>query len=281
MIMLLKNSVGRKGVNLKPDVKLIQQALNRAVHIPYALLTVDGILGPLTIAAIDRFQRDALGFSKPDGRVDAGGKTWGGLKKYLVDSPSKKTAMFSLFPGPLTDDPKSEPKITSKKIAWGAKVSGAFKNKVIQICEFLDMAPDFLMSCIAFETGETFSPNIKNAAGSGATGLIQFMPNTAKSLGTTTEKLAKMTAVEQLDYVKKYFMPYRNRLKKLEDVYMAILYPVAIGKPITHVLFAEGKKTYSQNKGFDANRDGKITLKEISTKVRQKYEKGLGKGYLG
>jgi peptidoglycan hydrolase-like protein with peptidoglycan-binding domain len=281
MIMLLKNSVGKKGVNNKADVKLIQEALNRVIRIPYALLAIDGISGPVTIAAIERFQRQALKFNNADGRVDVDGKTWLSLKKYLVDSPNKKTAMFSLFPMPSSNELKKQIPITRKKIAWGAKVSGAFKEKVIQICESLDLAPDYLMSCMAFETGETFSPSIKNAAGSGATGLIQFMPTTAKGLGTSTEKLAKMTAVEQLDYVKKYFTPYRNKLKKLEDVYMAILYPAAVGKPITHVLFSEGKKTYSQNKGFDANKDGKITLKEISVKVRQKYEKGLSKGYLG
>jgi len=36
-----------------------------------------------------------------------------------------------------------------------------------------------------------------------------------------------------------------------------------------------------QNKGFDANADKKISLKEISSKVRAMYEKGLSKGYLG
>lgn len=41
------------------------------------------------------------------------------------------------------------------------------------------------MAAMAFESGETFSPSIKNAAGSGAVGLIQFMPSTAKALGTS------------------------------------------------------------------------------------------------
>lgn len=281
MIVVLKNSVGKKAINYRSDVKLVQEALNRAIRIPYSLLTVDGISGPITVAAIERFQREALSFIKPDGRIDVDGKTWSGLKKYLMDSPSKRTIMFSLFPSPLSETANIASAAVSKKIAWGAKVSGAFKEKVIQVCNSLDMVPDYLMSCIAFETGETFSSSIKNAAGSGATGLIQFMPATAKGLGTTTEKLAKMAPVQQLDYVKRYFFPYRHKLKKLEDVYMAILYPAAVGKPITHTLFEEGKKTYSQNKGFDVNRDGKITLKEISAKVRQKYEKGLGKGFLG
>lgn len=107
------------------------------------------------------------------------------------------------------------------------------------------------------------------------------MPKTAIALGTTTEKLEKMSAVEQLDYVKKYLTPYRNKLKKLEDVYMAILYPAAIEKPASHTLFEKGTKTYTQNKGFDTNKDKKISLKEISSKVRSMYEKGLSKGYLG
>jgi hypothetical protein len=50
------------------------------------------------------------------------------------------------------------------------------------------------MACMAFEKGETFSPCVKNP-GSSATGLIQFMSSTAKSLGTTTNDLCKMSAV--------------------------------------------------------------------------------------
>lgn len=281
MIMLLKNSVGYKGVNKRPDVKLVQEALNRVIRSPYALLAVDGISGPITIAAIKRFQRDILKFKNIDGRIDVDGKTWQSLKRYMTTSPNQRTAMFSVFTSSNQTSSEKKLLVVRKKIAWGSKVSGGFKEKVIQICDFLDITPDYLMSCMAFETGETFSPSIKNAAGSGATGLIQFMPATAKGLGTSTEKLEKMTAIEQLDYVKKYFTPYCGKLKKLEDVYMAILYPSAVGKPVGHVLFSEGKKAYSQNRGFDTNRDGRITLKEISAKVRQKYEKGLGKGYLG
>lgn len=136
------------------------------------------------------------------------------------------------------------------------------------------------MACMAFETGVTFSPTIKNAAGSGAVGLIQFMPRTAKALGTT-EKLEKMSAVEQVDYVKKYLTPYKSRLKKLEDIYMAILYPAAIGKLTNHTLFEDGNKTYTQNKGFDKNNNKKISIKETSSKLRLIYEKGLSEGYLG
>jgi hypothetical protein len=59
------------------------------------------------------------------------------------------------------------------------------------------------MAAMAFETGGSFSPAVPNKAGSGAVGLIQFMPSTAKGLGTSTEALKKMSAVQQLDFVKK------------------------------------------------------------------------------
>lgn len=251
----LQGSVGRNGQNRPEDVKLIQSHLNIAGD----ALTVDGIAGPMTVAAIERFQREIAGFRRPDGLIEPGRATWKALQAF-VDDYNKRQPMA---------------------IAWGARVSKAFKAKVIEIAGSLEVSPDYLMACMAFETGETFDPAIKNAAGSGATGLIQFMPSTARSLGTTTEELESMSALEQLDYVEKYFKPYRGRLKTLEDVYMAILYPAAIGKPASHALFKEGSIAYEQNKGFDGNRDGKITLAEISGKVRAKYEKGLKPEFMG
>jgi hypothetical protein len=163
------------------------------------------------------------------------------------------------------------------KISWGAKVSQDFNNRTEKMRANFGWTQDhrsWLMGCIAFESGETFSPAIKNAAGSGATGLIQFMPATARDLGTTTDVLAKMTAVQQLDYVEKYFRPYYKRINSLSDMYMAILLPKYVGQPDDAVLFSGGT-AYRQNAGLDANKDGKITKAEASAKVRAKWEKGL------
>ena len=164
-------------------------------------------------------------------------------------------------------------------LAWGKKVTEEFRKKVLDICSALGADPNFIMACIAFESGETFSPSVKNAAGSGAVGLIQFMPGTAKALGTTTEELASMSAEAQLDYVAKYFQPTKGRLATLEDVYMAILWPAAVGKPLDYVLFDKNDlahpKRYAQNAGLDSNKDGKITKKEAADKLRQKLNKGL------
>jgi len=170
----------------------------------------------------------------------------------------------------------SEPAVSdnSPTLPWGKKVTSEFKAKVLQISADIGCQADHLMAAMAFESGETFSPSVKNAAGSGATGLIQFMASTATLLGTSTAELAKMTAETQLDYVAKYFRPYKGKLKTIEDVYMAILYPAAIGKPNEHVLFERPAKAYEQNKGLDANGDGKVTKGEAASRVRAKLAKG-------
>lgn len=165
------------------------------------------------------------------------------------------------------------------KLAWGAKVSPLFRSKTIAISNGLGVNPSFLMAAMAFESGETFSPSIRNAAGSGAVGLIQFMPSTAAALGTSTEALAAMTAEEQLSFVAQYFSPWAGRLHSLGDVYGAILWPGMIGKPDGAVIFdradAHHPKLYLQNRGLDLNRDGKITKSEIVARVQHELDRGL------
>lgn len=166
-------------------------------------------------------------------------------------------------------------------LAWGARVSPVFRDRVFWMTEELLMpketGPSDLMGCMAWESNETFSPSIKNMAGSGATGLIQFMPTTAIGLGTTVEALAKMTAEDQLNYVYKYFLPFKGKLKNIGDLYMAILWPAGVGKPDSYVLWEKGKRptTYRQNAGLDVNKDGAITRGEAVSKVLEKRAKGM------
>jgi len=159
-------------------------------------------------------------------------------------------------------------------IAWGKRVSPKFKSKLIEIADGLGCDPSLLMAAMAFETAETFSPSIRNKF-SGATGLIQFMPKTAKGLGTTTDDLAQMTAEDQLDFVRKYLQPFKGKMKTLSDVYMSILLPSAVGQPEAKVLFKQPSTAYTQNQGLDANKDGQITKGEAAAKVQLKLTKGL------
>lgn len=69
----------------------------------------------------------------------------------------------------------------------------------------LDLANAF-MACMAFETMETFKPDIRPLRKDGsrissAVGLIQFLERTARGLGTSTAALAAMSREKQLEYV--------------------------------------------------------------------------------
>lgn len=174
----------------------------------------------------------------------------------------------------------SVPVAGEREIAWGAKVSPTFKARVLWIEQELGVDANHLMACIAWESGESFSASKKNMAGSGATGLIQFMPSTAKALGTSTTALAKMTPEDQLNYVYKYFRPFKGKLNNLGDVYMAILWPKAVGKPDNFVLFDRGE-AYRQNAGLDKDKDGDVERGETLTKIQDKLAKGLQAANLG
>ncbi|MBD4207878.1 lytic transglycosylase domain-containing protein [Staphylococcus aureus] len=170
--------------------------------------------------------------------------------------------------------------LPGEPLPWSAKVSKNFIDLVFQISNNLampTMGPVWLMGCMAWESNATFSPSIRNMAGSGAVGLIQFMPATAVDLGTSTDLLAKMTAEQQLVFVQKYFSRYAGRLKSLGDVYMAILWPAAIGKPDDHILWSQESRptTYRQNAGLDVDKDGAITKAECTAKVYARLMEGF------
>lgn len=163
-------------------------------------------------------------------------------------------------------------------LIWGRvanNVQRGFTRKVKEIAEQLNLDPNWLMAVMAFETGRSFLPTAYNNV-SGATGLIQFIEKTAIAFGTTTRRLANMTAVEQLDFVKKYYeQPFlRGRIKNLGDAYMAIFWPGGIGKPDSHILFNQGSIEYTQNSGLDYPYKGYITRGDAVRRVNQEYKDG-------
>lgn len=162
-------------------------------------------------------------------------------------------------------------------VAWSKHAGAGFTRAVLRMCALLGWPSDFaswVMACIAFESAESFSASVRNQAGSGAVGLIQFMPATARGLGTTPEDLEDMSATSQLVYVQRYFEPYKDRIRSLADMYMAILMPRYIGAAGDAVIFADGTTAYRQNSGLDANSDGKITVDEAVDRVRRKLARG-------
>lgn len=177
-----------------------------------------------------------------------------------------------------TEDPKNQTQGSQGsqgQQGYSVPDDQSFRESVSVVAKRLGVSEDDLYAVMAFETGGTFNPAEKNKAGSGATGLIQFMPETAEGLGTTTDELAKMSRTEQMKYVEKFLSNKGISGKGLSDLYMAVLFPAAVGKPDNFVLFGKGAiegytgKAYEQNKGLDANNDGSVTKAEASAKVMQ------------
>jgi len=185
-------------------------------------------------------------------------------------------------------DPSDDKDLYPKGIEAGSYVlpkdvtdDKKFVSEVEKLSTELKIPVNYLWAVMGFETGGTFDPAEYNKgpdgtkeSGSGAVGLIQFMPATLKEWGVTTEQAAKMTRVEQLELVKKHLKRWTRPGDDFRDVYMSILFPVAAGKPNDYVLFTKGTKEkpntrYDQNIGLDKNKDGTITKEEAASSILQ------------
>jgi hypothetical protein len=146
----------------------------------------------------------------------------------------------------------------------------AFIAKVIVISQKLGIEPEWLMQVFANESG--MNHQAVNST-SNATGLIQFMPDTAASLGTSVAALKAMTNVRQLDYVYKYLAPFAGTMTSYIDLYFTVFFPLAVGKP-DNWTFQTSKLSASriatQNPVFDINKDGRLTVAEVREAMLKK-----------
>lgn len=153
-------------------------------------------------------------------------------------------------------------------IAGLRNTSGSFRSALAEMALSLGLDPSYIAAVMAIETGRTFSPSIQNPF-TQATGLIQFMPATARAMGTTVDDLKRMSAVRQLEYVKAFFRPHVGRIRPNVpgDYYLAVFYPAYIGRDPGTVIFAAGDTGYAQNSGLDRNGDGFITVGDVTGTV--------------
>ncbi len=168
------------------------------------------------------------------------------------------------------------------KVPGIEKLSAGDLAALTSTASLLGIEPDWLATVISFETAGTFSPSIVNRAGSGAFGLIQFMPSTAQNiLGTATREEAvnmgrAMSFSEQL---RRMVIPYfkGRKMTSLEDVYLAVFYPAAMNKPASYVIGTAPGAVYTQNAGFDAAKKGYITREDVTRKLRYLFESAGGR----
>lgn len=127
-----------------------------------------------------------------------------------------------------------------------------------------------------------------------AVGLIQFTQAALQAIGEFTsgsgfDKLhevklhfAKMGEVNQLDYVKKYFEPSKNKIKSPEDIYLHVFAPKGVGQADDYILYKSGTEEYKQNESVDTKstglnkNDGNIQRSEILERYHASYKQGSG-----
>lgn len=115
--------------------------------------------------------------------------------------------------------------------------TNAFRAKLIRVADAIGVDPSALAAVIMHETAGTASPSIQNPY-TRATGLIQFMPSTARALGTSVEALKEMSAIEQLDWVQAFFRPHAGKsyLRDPGNVYAAVFCPALLSKSMDTVV---------------------------------------------
>ena len=133
-------------------------------------------------------------------------------------------------------------------------------DDLIKTANDIGIKPEWLLRIICRES--SFNTKAVNPY-SGATGIIQWLPSTARHLGTTTSNLYNMSFSEQLDYVYKYFKMINktNQVNSFEEVYLIVFYPRAIGKPDNYIIGHKNSKIVKQNPAISNN--GIITVADI------------------
>lgn len=104
---------------------------------------------------------------------------------------------------------------------------------------------------------------------SGAKGLIQIMPSTAKGIMTDGEfeRLDSMTGAEQMPYVARYFASVGlSRGSNRGEIYRKVFLPFANVGPNGELTY-KGQSAYDNNETLDVNGDGVITIDDLSNKT--------------
>ena len=153
----------------------------------------------------------------------------------------------------------------------------AFIAELQRYCNLLGFDPEWLMTVMYAESRvneKARNPKTK------ATGLIQFMPSTAKGLNTTVDALYNLTNVQQLYFVYLYFKPFAGRVHSVYDLYKCVFFPAMLGKADdwvaqTSSLSAETVAKY--NPIIDMNHNHQITVSEFCAYVDTYLKKKLQK----
>lgn len=163
-----------------------------------------------------------------------------------------------------------------------------FYPKLIQVAGELGMNPRDLLLVMYVESG--LNPHIPNLREGGAYGLIQMTDSTLHGMGLNRKDIINSTASEQLDYVKRYVQAQANFIghpfHSATEYYHANFFPLTLKRwhgtdPEANrdvvVVSSKAKSSterqaYTHNSGLDFNRDGIITVGDLSDYLMSKAQ---------
>lgn len=227
----------------------------------YSSLSYGGVLNPVKslLPASNSYDFSTLG--SYSGSLYTPSKTYSASNSSLKSSGSNKPLKYSY--SAVNQDVQ-------------AKLGPEFLAKVKEVANNINCDYKDLLAVMNAESG--LNPAKQNNAGHQMYGLIQFSADSARLVGSTHAKLVRMSAVEQMDYVEKYYKHWikakgwQGKRLSAADLYALTLAP---GKAENDVLYTQSanKKQYIANKGIDTNfgnGDGKIDKRDCEAFIASK-----------
>lgn len=149
------------------------------------------------------------------------------------------------------------------QLLWSDRVTKQVADTVISRSTKMGIDPDWFMFLAEFESGlDAWKYNPY-----GCFSWIQFCPDIAGGDYKTIKgrryyffDMAKMSEIELLNLSFDYLEEQQDNLGRFasyHDLYLSILFPIAVGKPDDYVLNTKS------NAIFDLNKNGSITVAEV------------------
>jgi hypothetical protein len=192
----------------------------------------------------------------------------------LGEAPSKKPARTkagSQAANPEAGPEKADTTVGLKGIALIENPQ--FREKLNRVAENIGCSPEDLIAIFTFESNG-INPQEQNSIG--ATGLIQWIPSTARGMfGMDVNQIRGMSGLQQLSLVEEYFKR-SGRNRNIDDLYLSVLYPYAKNKPDDYILgsqkgMAEAQKFADNNPFAGKDKNGRARLvrkSDVLQKIR-------------
>ena len=217
--------------------------------------------------AKEQLDAQKQGLMRPKSRppVDESGGLADGIGLALMDSlKAKEEVQHKDEQVGLESSLRPEPRYATEfkgtyKPSGNLKDDSEFTSSIEALAEKHGISTNELYKVIKGESG--FNPKAKNA--SGATGLFQFMPATAKELGVSTKDILNMTPTQQVGLYDKYLERWKYSSNNRLGIMQAA--PAFANREPEAVIYGKDTKAWKQNPGWRELNDGPITVRSINS----------------